>query len=272
MATVVLIEHALQRQTGTDYMAHLLARFWRERGHQVYLQCGTTNPPPGDLAVLHVDLTTIPQAYVEMARQYPRIINLAVTDISKRSFRGDAILTRDSGWAGQVIVKTNANFGGRIDQFLRDCQLKLEVPAEITAAPILDDYPVYPSVAMVPDAYWATPEYVVERFTPEQDERGFYMRVWVFFGDRERSMRYRSAAQVIKSANAIDAEPVPVPDELREWRRRMGFDFGKFDYVMHEGRCVLLDVNRTPGAPPLHMPGVAEAYRAMAAGIDSFLV
>ncbi|MDX2221077.1 MAG: hypothetical protein SF172_18830 [Burkholderiales bacterium] len=271
MATIVLIEHALQRQTGTDYMAHLLARFWREQGHKVYLQCGTDNPPPADLAVLHVDLTTVPQAYVEMASRYPRTINLGVTDISKRGFRGDDVLTRDSSWPGRVIVKTNANFGGRIDQYLRDCQLKLGLAADIADAPVLDEYPVYPTLQAVPSQYWMSPHYVVEKFTPEQDARGNYMRVWVFLGDRERSMRYRSAADVIKSANFIDGEPVAVPDELRAWRERLKFDFGKFDYVMHEGRCVLLDVNRTPGAPPVRMPGVVEAYRAVAAGVEGFL-
>jgi hypothetical protein len=30
-------------------------------------------------------------------------------------------------------------------------------------------------------------------------------------------------------------------------RSRLGFDYGKFDYVMHEGRAVLLDANSTPG-------------------------
>jgi len=31
-------------------------------------------------------------------------------------------------------------------------------------------------------------------------------------------------------------------------RRKLGFDYGKFDYVVHEGRAHLLDANRTPGA------------------------
>lgn len=271
MATIVLIEHALQQQTKTDYMAHLLARFWREQGHKVYRQCGTENPPLADLAVLHVDVTTVPRAYVDLAGRYPRTINLGVTDIGKRAFRGDDILTRDSDWTGPVIVKTNANFGGRVDQYLRYFQLEQALAPDIAEAPVLDEYPVYSSAQDVPAQYWATPDYVVERFTPERDDRGHYMRVWVFMGDRERSMRYRSNAQVIKSANFIDAEPVAVPDELRAWRKRLGFDFGKFDYVMHEGRCVLLDVNRTPGAPPVHMPGVVDAYRALASGVEGFL-
>ena len=38
-----------------------------------------------------------------------------------------------------------------------------------------------------------------------------------------------------------------MPDELRALRRQLGFDYGKFDFVMHEGRAVLLDANKTPG-------------------------
>ena len=37
-----------------------------------------------------------------------------------------------------------------------------------------------------------------------------------------------------------------ITDELRAWRERLRFDFGKFDYVYHGERFVLLDVNRTP--------------------------
>jgi hypothetical protein len=43
---------------------------------------------------------------------------------------------------------------------------------------------------------------------------------------------------------------VPVPDDLRETRRRLGFDYGKWDFVLHEGRAVLIDANKTPGRPP----------------------
>lgn len=271
MATIIVLEHALQRSTGISYMSHLFARFWRDRGHRVFLQCGSSDPPSGDLAVMHVDLTVVPPAYAALARLYPRTINAAVTDISKRLFRGDDILSRHSDWRGQVIVKTNANFGGRVDQYIRDCQVQAGMEPDVPPGPVLADYPIYATLAEVPPAYWETQDFVVEKFTPESDERGNYMRVWVFLGDRERSMRYRSAARVVKSANFIDAEPVEVPAELREWRSRLGFDMGKFDYVIHQGRVVLLDINRSPGSPPAGMPGILDAYREMAAGVEHFL-
>jgi hypothetical protein len=64
---------------------------------------------------------------------------------------------------------------------------------------------------------------------------------------------------------------VPVPNELRIERKRLGFDYGKFDFVVHEGRVVLLDANRTPtAAANLSDYQDTEASR-LASGIESFL-
>ncbi len=54
----------------------------------------------------------------------------------------------------------------------------------------------------------------------------------------------------MKASTAVRREPAPVPDDLRLRRAELGFDFGKFDFVIHEGRAVLLDANRTPSRPP----------------------
>ena len=113
---------------------------------------------------------------------------------------------------------------------------------------------------------------VVEKFLPEQDERGFYLRSWMFLGDKDRSHRLRSAAPVIKRTNVIDREEVPVPDEIRSWREKLHFDFGKFDYVIHRGRPILLDVNRTPGAnPEVGSTAGQQSIIALAEGMNTFL-
>jgi len=39
---------------------------------------------------------------------------------------------------------------------------------------------------------------------------------------------------------------ISVPEELHAMWARLGFDFGKFDYVVRDGQIVLLDANRTP--------------------------
>jgi len=58
------------------------------------------------------------------------------------------------------------------------------------------------------------------------------------------------------------------PSEIEALRERMGFDYGKFDYVIHEGRVILLDANKTPT-----FQGDANAphLRELALGIEDFL-
>jgi hypothetical protein len=67
----------------------------------------------------------------------------------------------------------------------------------------------------------------------------------------------------------VRIEPHPeIPDELRRLRREMGFDFGKFDYGIVDGRVVLYDANRTPVmlASPRNLP----TFMLLAGGIESF--
>jgi len=40
-----------------------------------------------------------------------------------------------------------------------------------------------------------------------------------------------------------------VPKEVTGMRRRLGLDYGKIDYVIHQGQVVILDANRTPAGP-----------------------
>jgi hypothetical protein len=77
---------------------------------------------------------------------------------------------------------------------------------------------------------------------------------------------------MVTGADATERVSVPVPDELRAMRRALGFDYGKFDFVVNEGKAVLLDANRTPTAGgPLsdsvraHMSDLAEGVSALLA-------
>jgi hypothetical protein len=51
-------------------------------------------------------------------------------------------------------------------------------------------------------------------------------------------------------------------------REALGFDYGKFDYVEHDGEPILLDANKTPtfrGDPE------AQRVRWLSSGIEAFL-
>lgn len=272
MATIVILEHLMQENCGTRYLLYVLAERWREIGHRVLVHYGTGEPPPGDLAVLHVDLTVIPDGYRRLLGRYRRVINGAVLDISKRRISVN-LVGPDSDWEGSVIVKTDANASGHPERALYLRSREAGTPSDIPPGIALENYFICNSLAEVPEKVWTIPSFIVEKFLPEQDERGYYIRVWTFLGDRERSYRARATEPIIKSDVMLDREAVAVPDVIRAWRTRLGFDFGKFDYVVHQGQPILLDVNRTPGAPEstVQDPQRASSRRAMADAIANFL-
>lgn len=271
MATIVILEHALQRHVDLPYMVKLFAERWRARGHTVVVHHGAENPPPGDLAILHVDLTVVPKEYCALVARYPRAINGNVFDVSKSRISRDLVRPHTI-WRGPVIVKTEANFGGKPEQLFRSVAAEQGARSDIPAGPVAEGYPIYDSMSAVPDMVWRTPGLVVEKFLPERDERGdYYVRVWTFFGDRERSMRWRAAEPIVKAGNMLGRDSVDVPEEIRARRAELGFDFGKFDYVRHGERWVLLDANRTPSAPAQRGGPIAAAIAELGDGIESYL-
>ena len=71
----------------------------------------------------------------------------------------------------------------------------------------------------------------------------------------------------MKNRDLVDRVRVEPHPAMREARRRLGFDYGKFDYVERDGGAVLLDANPTPsyGAGP-GSPGRADRNAALARG------
>lgn len=271
MATIVILEHALQQYVELPYMVYSLAERWRRAGHQVRVHHGLQAPPPGDLAIVNIDLTVVPAEYRALSARYPRVVNGRVPDVSKSRYSAD-LLDRYSDWIGPVIVKTEANFGGKPEQMLRRAARREGLPCDIPDGPVAEGYPVYASLREVPDLAWRTPGLVVERFLPERDAAGdYYCRHWIFFGDRDRSIRIRASVPIIKSQDVLGVEDVPVPPEIRRLREKLGFDFGKFDYLRHGDRYVLIDANRSPSMPAEVSPRVQAGQDFLAGGLESLL-
>lgn len=268
MATIVILEHELQQYVELPYMMRTFAEHWRAAGHRVLVHHGLGEPPPADLAILHVDLTVVPPAYLELLRRYPRTLNAAVADVSKRRFSAD-LLDRYSDWIGPVIVKTDRNFGGKPEQLFRAIAERAGGSQDIAAGAVAESYPVYGALRQVPPAVWEDPGLLVERFLPEREGEQYALRVWTFLGDRERSMRWFAREPIVKAANMTGREEVEVPAAMRAWRERLGFEFGKFDYVRCGERWVLLDVNRTPSYP--RQASKPHPLAALSEGIERFL-
>ena len=273
MARIVVIAHAYDDFENQNYLLQTLVRHWIANGHRVSLRNGIADLPDADIAVLHTDLSLTPPEYVDACGRYPVVVNGAVTDIRKTRISRH-LLRPDDGWTGPVIVKTDLNSGGIPELRTRHLSQLQGQQADLSARIVVTDrpYPILRSAADVTEAIWSNPGLVVERFLPEREAEEFCVRAWVFCGNRERCTRYRSASPIVKTGNMGTRESVPVPDELRAERKRLRFDYGKFDFVVRGGEVVLFDVNRTPGAPPPPLTDEVEKSNAdLARGIEDML-
>ncbi|MEP6485607.1 MAG: hypothetical protein ABJB01_14240 [Rudaea sp.] len=272
MSRIVVITHTYDHFRSRKYLLGSLASHWIDAGHEVSVTAGLDDWPQGDIAIMHLDISVTPDAYAEASKRYPLVVNGAVTDIRKTRVSRHLVEQND-GWKGPVIIKTDLNYSGipemlAIEQFRRNGK-----PADLSPAPIVSTnqtYPILRSADEVPEAVWNNPGLVVERFLPEQDARGYWLRVWVFFGDRERCTRFCGTEPIVKAAGIVSRETATVPEELRAERERLGFDYGKFDFVVRDGKTILFDANRTPSAPP-PTPGLDASNAYLARGLETLM-
>lgn len=253
---IAILVHRHDAFEHTRYFAWAFAERWRDQGIKVSILREPTVIVHADIALLHADLTVVPTDYLDWAASFPRMINGGVADISKRRISRQ-LVDRGDDFRGRVFVKTDLNCGGKPEERQRRKASDDAMPrrwfglvsrrAMRAAEPPAFDYLVYESLAHVPESVWNDPRLVVEQFLPEMHGDLFGLRMWVFMGDRETHMRSYSTTPVAKAATIVRQEPLgEVPIEIQQRRREMGFDFGKFDYVVIDGRPVLLDANRTP--------------------------
>ena len=258
----VLVRGDKQYNRDGRYILNHLWNGWEARGYPVRLAQGTREWIPGDIVIVHVDYTVIPDEYMEYARRFPVAVNGRVRDVSKNRY-SSLMLDSDDEWSGRVIVKTKANYGGHKDVVSADERLEFDLSQDTHERPwrkrrTLDphDYPVFESLRHVPPGVWRNPLLMVEKFMPEIDDEGmFTIRFWHFMGDRGFGRMLKSPYRIVKPLHHGDqsgreCHPAPIdgsaPRELRDARERLGFDYGRFDYVTVDGRTVLLDANPTP--------------------------
>ena len=133
-------------------------------------------------------------------------------------------------------------------------------------------YPVYERVAQVPVTVWWNRRLVVERYVPETHDDMFCLRTWLFLGRRELVWLSYARSPIVKTANTVHRERIAdVPRELRQTRRSLGFDYGKFDYVIHNDRPELLDVTATPGYRQPATPRLLALAQELGSGIFDLL-
>lgn len=284
-ATIAIITHALQEVRPGTTIARIAHEHWVPKGYRIVTHRGLDRLPPADVAIQHVDLTKVPQAYLELARHYPRVINGAVGDISKKRVSAE-LLGKDSTYDGRVMVKTDLNHAGMPERMLRQ-----DIPGVKGAllrlierlAPVSwfghmpnDQYVVFEDKNDVPGWVWRARGLVVQPLYMERRGDLFALNQWYFLGDKDCVSTLLSRSPVVKIANVAEFVPLhlEVPDEIRRRRAELQFDYGKFDYVIVDGKPMLLDANRTPdeGTAFPTIPRIVDICAALAEGLPKFLL
>jgi hypothetical protein len=234
------------------YVMGAMAKLWEERG--ITVKTGRAFAPDADAHVLHLDRTLIADADLPAPPPGGRkVINWDVRDISKRRFSTLRVLPGDD-WDGPVIVKSNLNHYGKPEAAARtetpqarNRRRMAEISWRSARQLPSQHYPVVPSLRRVPGWVWEDEDLVVEKFLPERDGDLFCLRGWMFLGSCSYGWRIRATDPQVRAGTRVDHiyldEP---PDEVAALRARYGFDFGKFDYAVHDGRAVVFDLNKTP--------------------------
>ena len=224
-------------------------------------------PRRSAVAILHVTATVVPPEYLEFAAGFERCVNATVADISKRTLNSSV----DPDWAGPVIVKSDLNARGYQESDLDRRARRSGRPEPFGVVTRMPEYRVYETIGDVPPDLHGDPRWVVQPFVPEGEADGYAIRHWVFCGSEGYCKRFVANEPIIKGSNVIRAEHVTVPASVERVRRERGFDYGKFDFVVHGGDAVVFDVNRTPGQIPLSTGDAANRVEALSNGLEELV-
>ncbi|HEX6119682.1 MAG TPA: hypothetical protein VFZ03_09550 [Dongiaceae bacterium] len=283
-ATIVALAHKVFGLEAGTTLSIIAREYWAPLGHRFLVHRGLKTPPPADLAIPHVPLTHLPPRYAALSSRYPRAINGAVTDVSKRRIATD-LVTADDSYAGAVMVKTDFNHGGVAERLLRrkrrDLRTRLlaaiqrRLPPHWSGRPPLDRYTAFERKSDVPDWVWHSRGLVVQPFHAERRGDLYALHQWYFLGSHECVSTFLSREPVVKLSSVVERLPLhrDVPDAIRRRRADLKFDYGKFDYVISNGVPVLLDANNTPneGLGEQKNPRVLAICKALAGGLAEFL-
>jgi hypothetical protein len=271
----VLIEDRFD--IGKGYHLDYLIPIWKAWGHDVRIVPLAEAGPPGDVGILHVNRTVLPDRLAAIVARRGRVVNGGALDMSKRRVSAN-LVRRGDGYGGPVIVKSNGNCAGASDM------RKLERHDESTAwqrlrarLPWLRErripgggYMVRPRPADVPRWVWGSADHVVERFRPERDGPFYRLRIAVVFGRQSFSRDLLGGEPVVKAGPALQKRyrDEPLPREVWDRVAALSVDFAKVDWVIHEGTPVVLDINPTPTrkSPPAGVEEIA-LFERLARGL-----
>ena len=273
---VVTLQSSHSFKEQRSLLAHLCL-IWEAQGHVVKVAQGIRQPLKADIAISHIDLTVVPDEYSAFLETYPTTINIKATNISKAHISRN-LLTKRSNYEGEVIVKTANNYGGLpelIHQRLTgQSQNTMLHKRPWKRVDYLDtnDYPRFNSINDVPHGVWQNDRLVVEKFLPEKDAEGnYYLRYWIFLGDKEINVLHKSQKAIVKDTDHNSRIISGVPDELRAIRKEMGIDFGRIDFGIVDDKAVVYDINSTPAIGENQLYLIGGKLAELAEGIKLYI-
>jgi hypothetical protein len=281
IGTIAILTHLRQGLDPDYFVARCMRQCWLPEGRRVIVHQGLRPPPPADLAIMHVDLTLVPEEYVALTRAYPYCLNARITDVSKRRISRWLVSAEDA-YDGPVMVKHNLNHSGHSERRLRRAEGRIWARLREAARRWLPrawggaggpEYQVFARKAQVPRWVWRSTDLVVERLFVEKHGEYFLLHQWQFMGPRSLVSSLLGPTPLVKRFDGQTRLPKHhrVPEAL--WRRRgeLGIDFGKIDFVLHDGEPIVFDVNPTPHWGTTRVvDGMMWNTGVLAAGIDFF--
>ena len=133
---------------------------------------------------------------------------------------------------------------------------------------------IYDHPDLVPAKFWGNPLFVIQKFQTEMESEDLYrLRSWYVLGNRDFHVVTVSKEPIVKGRNIIHRWVVDLatPPELSALREAMRVDFGRFDYVLVDGKPAVFDVGRTPASTPGAVAKYASQWAHLAEGIKKFL-
>lgn len=285
---IILHENDVKAESGV-YFIQMIARFWRNSGHDVIFVNGIQKNTHADLALLHVNLSVVPEEYVAYAKQFPISLNVDITDIRKRNV-SQQLVHKDDDYDGSVIIKTDLNSGGIPEEIIydwprpkppsiyrywrglirrtRNLAIKLNLidqdSRRFVKTKYRESFRIYGSKNHVPNHVWSNKDWVVEKYIPEVKEGIYVTRNAYFLGTKTVCFKNVSDDPIVKD-NA-KGEIIDTPDMIKKYRQEIGLDYGKIDYVLRDGKPVILDVTKTVGGDE-----DPEFAKNLASGINSYM-
>ncbi|WP_027062285.1 hypothetical protein [Mesorhizobium loti] len=254
----VYVESLGNFRSGREYSVQSLLPHLQQAGMTVRLLDRPARENLATAALLHIDLTEVPQPYHDLAQRYARTINGRALSIHRHLYSSLRVSAGDSH-SGPVIVKTVLNSRGRPELRWRQYRNPWTRAAHFARktvdpgykARLCPPYRVYDNLARVPAQVWLDDRLMVEKFAFDSLELPIVKYRYMFLLGAEVNMR-QVYNDVLCAGSKIlsNEEGGAVPEEVRAVRQRLHLDFGAIDYFIVDGKGIIVDANKTVGSNP----------------------